>query len=79
MAAVGDVGVGEPGFVPGFSVEGGGLDVEVFFGVVFCLDDEGFAVAQAQGDFVEDGGADGVVGAGGVNGVKSHGAEDVPG
>ena len=61
FAAVGDVGVAEPWFVPWLVVQRGGLDVEIFLGVIPCLDDQVFAIAQMHDGFVKERRADDVV------------------
>ena len=78
-STVGDVGVAEPGLVPGLAIERGGLNVFVLRGVIAGDDVEIVAIAHVHGDLVEDGAADDVVGARGVDGIEAHRAHDAPG
>ena len=67
--------MGEPWFIPLFSVENGGLDIFVVAAYIARFDLEYFAVAQFHFRFFEEGAADGVGENAGGDGIETERGE----
>ena len=62
-----------------FAVEQHFLDINIGFGLIFCFDQQLFAILKIDGGRNNIGAADGITVIAGADRIEAKGAEDVPG